>query len=236
VYSAETNNGGSSNDFKLEIDEHVVAAMIKIQTLTIVSDSALKEYMKYVQSVHIDSLVQGEYRKFVTARSRAISASATSSSSTGGTVRGSIESNTTSAQSLTPAAISTSTSSSTDPSDGLCEGGMSDKDQQTLLFLSRCKAIASKHLRDMKSNLLSSFSGQEAIVWTQGRCRNRAGHSRAEHTQSSVQYSVKPDSGSGSEGPFLQEDNGESSTLQPTAPEGTSGVSKSQRKRSIGDI
>jgi hypothetical protein len=243
MYSAETNNGGSSNYLKLEIDEHVVAAMIKILTLKIVSDSVLKEYMKYVQSVHIDSLVQGEYRKFVTSRSRAIEASSTSSSSTGGTVRDAILSDTMSGQSQTP--LSTSTSSSTVPSDGLCEGGMSDKEQQTLLFLSRCKVIASKHVNDMKSNLLSTFSGQEAMVWTQGRSRYRAEYSRAEHTQSSLQGSTQgsigPDSGSGSSsisnGPSLQDNSGESSALQPIAPEeGTSGASRCQRKRSIGDI
>lgn len=270
MYSAETNrqsqNCGSSPSFKLEIDEHVVIAMIKIQALNIVTDSALGQYMKYVQSVHIDSLVQGEYKKFITSRSRAIVASSMSNSSTRcPTVT---VSDTTCALSQTPAPLCVSASStiSTAPvtvdcvsgsSDVSCEGGMSDKEQQTLLYLSRCKAITSQHLKDMKSNLISTFTDQEAVVWTQHQSNeDRAEDSRAERAQSTLQCSIRSDtgsgscsgssSGSGSEGICLPLSSGVISTIHSAiaaAGEGSdggsvqsSGVNKCQKKRSIGDI
>ena len=270
MYSAECDrqsiNSERLNSFKLEIDEHVVTAMIKIETLNIVTDSALKGYMKYVQAVHIDSLIQGEYRRFIGSKSRAIVASSTLTPYTAGAVSSASLSDTTGALSETPVPVPVSVptllSSTTPPvagtgdctsvpSDVSYEGGMSAKEQETLLYLSRCKAVASQHLKNMRSNLLSTFSGQEAVKWTQRRSRNRAEHSRAEHTQSSLHYTVRPDSGSGpgsgsgSEGMRVLENSGESTTLQPvTAPiEGTSDgsvqsreLSKCQKKRSIGDI
>ena len=268
MYSAECDrqsiNSERLNSFKLEIDEHVVTAMIKIETLNIVTDSALKGYMKYVQAVHIDSLIQGEYRRFIGSKSRAIVASSNLTPYSAGAVSSASLSDTTGAVSETPVPVSVPTllSSTTPPvagtgdctsvpSDVSYEGGMSAKEQETLLYLSRCKAVASQHLKNMRSNLLSTFSGQEAVKWTQRRSRNRAEHSRAEHTQSSLHYTVRPDSGSGpgsgsgSEGMRVLENSGESTTLQPvTAPiEGTSDgsvqsreLSKCQKKRSIGDI
>ena len=269
MHSAECDrqsiNSERLNSFKLEIDEHVVTAMIKIETLNIVTDSALNGYMKYVQAVHIDSLIQGEYRRFIGSKSRAIVASSTLTPYTAGAVSSAALSDTTGAVSEIPVPVSVPTllSSTTPPvagtgdctsvpSDVSYEGGMSAKEQETLLYLSRCKAVASQHLKNMRTNLLSTFSGQEAVKWTQRRSRNRAEHSsRAEHTQSSLHYTVRPDSGSGpgsgsgSEGMRVLENSGESTTLQPvTAPiEGTSDgsvqsreLSKCQKKRSIGDI
>ena len=239
----QSSNCGSSNSFKLEIDEHVVTAMNKIYSLKIVTDSALKDYMKYVQSVHIDTLERGEYGKFVTSRSRAIAASSKAANGAVLFVDADSAESTAGAGTVSIHACASTALITTDvtPSvpNGHHEVGMTDSEQQTLVYLSRCKAIASKHVKNMKTNLLSAFSSQEALAWSQGRSRNRIEHTEESGLQASMKHNCESEStyfpGSSIERPVLQPvmSPAECASSVSSHPDE---VTKSQKKRSIGDI
>lgn len=155
------------NNFKLELDQHVIVSMQSMLSLAIVRDSVRAEYIQYLLSHHINQLIQNEFEKFYTKLSEKITAhsftSSSSSSSSSSPVQSCSLSSLSSSSSTSSSPLKLRSSKSSSRGDiaetsnnhitNSTAAALSDLDLITLECVTRCMSISTKNLSGCENSL-----------------------------------------------------------------------------------